>query len=223
MTDLNPLFARWAVFVIDVQKHLIEGPDAVPDALEVRKAISDIIGSIRQHNDSSSRKTKIVFVQHDDKDPQDPLHKGKTTWELEFNPRKDDDAEMVVSKDVRKCLPLKEHWLFSQSTLIDRSSSALGNVFESNVQLAKQLRLQGISQITAMGIQSECCVRSSILGAIASGFDAQSITLLRGAHSTFNDASAGKFYSQIKEEVEEELTAAGVRLDEWQNFRVTDV
>ncbi|CAG8597116.1 6431_t:CDS:10, partial [Scutellospora calospora] len=143
------------LFVIDVQKYLIEGPDAVPDALE-----------------------------HDDKDPQDPLHKGKPTWELEFNPRKDDDAEMLVSKDVR-------------------------NVFESNVQLAKQLRLEGVTQITAMGIQSECCVRSSILGAIASGFDAQGITLLRGAHSTFNDTSADKSYSQIKEEVEEELTAVG--------------
>jgi hypothetical protein len=106
MTDLSPVFKRRAVFVIDVQKHLIAGPDAVPDALEVRQAISDILESVRQRNDidESSRKTKIVFVQHDDKDPNDPLQKGKPTWELEFNPRKEDDAEVLVSKDVRKSI-----------------------------------------------------------------------------------------------------------------------
>ena len=110
MTDPNPLFERRAVLVIDVQKYLIEGPNAVPDASEVRQAISDIIGSIRQHNDEFSRKTMIVFVQHDDKDPNDPLHKGKATWELEFNPRKDDDAELLVSKDVRKHISTERRW-----------------------------------------------------------------------------------------------------------------
>jgi len=109
MTDSSPIFDRRAVFVIDVQKHLIAGPDAVPDALEVRQAIGDMLESIRHHNDlaqlnnnDSSRRTKIVFVQHDDKDPHDPLYKGKPTWELEFNPRIDDDAEVLVSKDVRE-------------------------------------------------------------------------------------------------------------------------
>ena len=112
MTDSNPVFARRAVFVIDVQKYLIAGPDAVPDAFEVRRAINDIIESIRQCNDNngSSRRTKIVFVQHDDKDPNDPLHKGKATWELEFNPRKDDDAELHVSKDVRKHISTERRW-----------------------------------------------------------------------------------------------------------------
>jgi hypothetical protein len=106
MTDPNPVFERRAVFVIDVQKYLIAGPDAVPDASEVRQAISDILKSTRQRNDSdvSSPKTKIVFVQHDDKDPNDPLHKGMPTWELEFSPRKGDSAEVLVSKDVRKSI-----------------------------------------------------------------------------------------------------------------------
>jgi nicotinamidase-related amidase len=96
-------------------------------------------------------------------------------------------------------------------------------VFESNVQLAQELRLQGMTQITVTGVQSDCCVRSSILGAIASGFNAQDITLLQGAHSTFDDASAGKSYSQIKEDVEEELTVLGVRLEEWKSFRMPDM
>jgi hypothetical protein len=115
MTDSNPHFGRLAVFVIDVQKYLISGPDAVPDASQIRQAISDTLESVRQHNDlvepkphGSARKTRIIFVQHDDKDPNDSLYKGKPIWELEFNPRKDDDAEVLVSKDVRTC-PLAKH------------------------------------------------------------------------------------------------------------------
>jgi len=202
--------------VIDVQKGLIEGPNAIPDAVEVRKAISDILNSIRQHNDESSRKLKIVFVQHDDINPHDPLHKGKPTWELEFNPRKGDDAEILVSKDVRELLPPRNNAIF----LLQRSSSRLGNVFESNAQLAQEIRLQSITEIVVMGIQSNCCVRSSILGAITSGFDARRITLLRGAHSTLDDASVGKSFLQIKKDVEEELAALGVRLVEWQDFNI---
>lgn len=93
-------------------------------------------------------------------------------------------------------------------------------MFESNVELAQKIRLQGITQIVVMGVQSDCCVRSSILGAIACGFDPQCITLLKGAHSTFDDASAGKFYLQIKNDVEDELTALGVQLEEWQKFQL---
>jgi nicotinamidase-related amidase len=71
-----------------------------------------------------------------------------------------------------------------------------------------------------MGVQSDCCVRSSILGAIASGFDPQCITLLKGAHSTWDDTSAGTSYSQIKKDVEQELAALGVQLEGWQNSRI---
>jgi nicotinamidase-related amidase len=71
-----------------------------------------------------------------------------------------------------------------------------------------------------MGVQSDCCVRSSILGAIASGFDTQCITLLKGAHSTWDDTSAGTSYSQIKKDVEQELAALGVQLEGWQNSRI---
>ena len=109
------------------------------------------------------------------------------------------------------------------SFLLHRSSLNLGNTFESNIQLAQELRHQGITQLAVTGVQSDYCVRSSILGAIASGFDAQDITLLRGAHSTFDDASAGKSNLQIKKDVEEEVAALGVRLGEWQDFKVQDI
>lgn len=96
-------------------------------------------------------------------------------------------------------------------------------MFESNVRLAQDLRSQGITHIVVTGLQSDYCVRASTLGAIASGFDAQDITLLQGTHSTFDNASAGKSYSQIKKDVEEELAAFGVQFGDWKNFRVVDM
>jgi nicotinamidase-related amidase len=91
-------------------------------------------------------------------------------------------------------------------------------VFESNPQLAQELHLQGITQIAVAGVQSDCCVRASILGAIASGFEAQDIMLLQRTHSTIDDAEAGKSYSQIKKDIEDELAALGVELMRWQDF-----
>jgi len=107
----NTVFQSRALFVIDVQQGLIAGPAAVPDAVEVRQAIHDLLESVRHHNDTSqlkdrsSRKIRIVFVQHNDKDPDDPIYEGKPTWELMFSPRKDDGAELLVFKDVGTFVP----------------------------------------------------------------------------------------------------------------------
>ncbi|KAI6790780.1 hypothetical protein KC360_g7403 [Hortaea werneckii] len=180
----NTVSQSRALFVIDVQQGLIAGSDAVPDAVELKN--------------QSSRKIRVVFVQHNDKDPDDPIYKGKPTWELMFSPRKDDDCELLVSKDV-------------------------GDVFESNAQLGQELRRQGITRIAVAGLQSDCCVRASIRGAIASGFDAANITLLQGAHSTFDAADARKSYSQIKQDVEGELACLGVQLQGWRDFTPLDV
>ncbi|KAI7189207.1 hypothetical protein KC343_g11601 [Hortaea werneckii] len=200
----NPVFQSRALFVIDVQQGLIAGPESVPDAVEVRQAIHDVLESVRHHNDIAqlnsklSKRVKIVFVQHNDRDPEDPMYKGKSTWELIFSPREDDDAECLVFKDV-------------------------GNVFESNAQLAQELRLQGITRMAVTGLQSDCCVRASIRGAIDSGFEAANIILLQGAHSTYDAADASRSYAQIQRDVEGELAGLGVRLQGWRDFVSLDV
>ncbi|GAB1733775.1 hypothetical protein NU195Hw_Modified_536t1 [Hortaea werneckii] len=79
------IFQSQALFVIDVQQGLIAGPKAVPDAVEVRQAIHNVLESVRHHNDTaqlkneSSKRVRIVFVQHNDKDPEDPMYKGRPT------------------------------------------------------------------------------------------------------------------------------------------------
>lgn len=102
--------------------------------------------------------------------------------------------------------------------LIIATEICLGDMFESNPDLSTSLRAQGVEHLVFVGLQTDFCVRASILGAIASGFDASNITLLQGAHSTYDNASTGKSYRQIKEDVEKQLTGLGVRLQRWEKF-----
>lgn len=107
--------------------------------------------------------------------------------------------------------------------LIIASEIYLGDMFESNPDLSASLRAQGVEHLVFVGLQTDFCVRASILGAIASGFDSSKITLLQGAHSTYDNASTGKSYRQIKEDVEKQLTDLGVRLQRWEQFAFWDV
>jgi len=91
-------------------------------------------------------------------------------------------------------------------------------MFESNPDLATSPRAQGVKHLVFAGLQTDFCVRASILGAIASGFDAANITLIQGAHSTYDNASTGKSYPQIKEDVEKQLSDLGVCLRDWEDF-----
>ncbi|THY22339.1 hypothetical protein D6D00_06943 [Aureobasidium pullulans] len=190
------------LFVVNVQEGIANATDGVPDAEQIKQAISSVINLARQHNDTltgdekSSEKLKIIFIQHDGKDPEDPLHRGKPTWNLVFQPRPGFDTEMLVFKNVRRA----------------------GDTFTSNPDLAASLRAEGIGNLVFVGLQTDYCVRASILGAISSGFEASGIVLLQGAHSTYDDATTGKSYVQIKANVEKQLMSVGVRLQDWKEF-----
>lgn len=95
-------------------------------------------------------------------------------------------------------------------------------MFESNPNLASSLRAQGVKHLVFVGLQTDFCVWASILGAIASGFNASNITLLQGAHSTYDHTSTGKSYLQIKEDVEKQLSDLGVGLMSWQDLAFQD-
>ncbi|KAI5201219.1 hypothetical protein E4T42_08721 [Aureobasidium subglaciale] len=177
------MFSEEALVVVDVQDGIANLVDGVPDAEQINNAIGSVLHRARQHNDQAdqtglAKPIKILFIQHDDKDPSDPLWRGKTTWELVFPPRKGITTEMLVSKNVA----------------------------------------EGITSLVFVGLQTDFCVRASILGAIASGFQAQNITLLQGAHSTYDQESTGKSYMQVKDDIEGQLAALGVCLRGWQEF-----
>lgn len=100
------MVSRLALIVVDVQDGIANFIDGVPDADKIVPAIDSILRLTRLHNEieicdlKSKDKVEIIFVQHDDKDPGDPLFRGKPTWELVFRPREKAKNERLVSKDV---------------------------------------------------------------------------------------------------------------------------
>jgi len=99
---------KTALVVVDVQQGIANLTSGVPDADEIHQAISCILRLARQHNDINQEREKaieILSIQHDDKDPEDPLYRGKPTWDLLFPPRLGVKTERLVSKNVGKYKP----------------------------------------------------------------------------------------------------------------------
>lgn len=97
---------KTALVVVDVQDGIANATDGVPDAEQIKQAIGSVLDLARRYNQSCARtqdekrRLEILFVQHDEKDPDDPLYRGKATWNLVFSPQQDVATERLVSKNV---------------------------------------------------------------------------------------------------------------------------
>jgi nicotinamidase-related amidase len=89
----------------------------------------------------------------------------------------------------------------------------IGDTFESNPELADELKERDVGTIVAFGIQSECCVLSTCRGALAAGFR---VVLLRGAHSTYD--ADGKTAAEIEGDIEGVLEHEGVEVVDWESW-----
>ncbi|KAK3303042.1 Isochorismatase-like protein [Chaetomium strumarium] len=199
---------KTALFVIDIQNDLTTDPKTrIPHADRIRTAGTKILSVARARLDKNSPSSThhtdvpppalIVFVQHEERPEDGPLVRGSEAWKLVFEPRADAPYyERLVGKYTR-------------------------DTFQSNPSLASELKEQhGIQQIVAFGIQSECCVEATCAGALAAGFG---VTLLSGAHSTYDDVPQGpdgsvsKTAVEIEREVEERLKRKGARVVAWED------
>lgn len=115
----------------------------------------------------------IVHVQNDGEEPWEDAPGGQL-WPMMFEPA---EGEIHVRKTV-------------------------SDTFESNPQLAAQLRELGVTDITMIGCQSDMCVRATAYGAKQAGF---AVTVPAGLHGTYD--SEGKTADQIKAEIDAELAA----------------
>ena len=114
---------------------------------------------------------QVVHVQNDGEEPW-PDAPGGLLWPMMFEPV---EGEIHVRKTTQ-------------------------DTFESNPELAELLRGRGIDEIEMIGCQSEMCVRSTALGALAAGFK---VSVPAGLHGTYD--ADGKTANQIKAEVDAEL------------------
>ncbi|KAK0609902.1 Isochorismatase-like protein [Bombardia bombarda] len=183
-----------ALFVIDIQHDLALDPATrIPHADRIVSAMNKILtanrGLLARSNPETPSST-IVHVQHEETPEQGPLVRGSVAWESASLKQNDEGGA--------------QEWLVSKTTR---------DTFESNPELAEKLRAYGVDKIIAFGVQSECCVESTCLGALAAGFD---VTLLSGAHSTY-DGADGKSAVEIEREVEGRLRERGVEVVEWED------
>ncbi|KAK4149141.1 Isochorismatase-like protein [Chaetomidium leptoderma] len=177
-----------ALFVIDIQNDLATDPETrIPHAERINTAGQKILSVARAILEAQQGQTPaIFFVQHEEKPEDGPLVRDSEPWKLVFEPHAHAHRERRIPKWTR-------------------------DTFESNPNLASELKAAGIGEIIAFGIQSECCVESTCSGAIAAGFK---VTLLSGAHSTYNSGS--KTAEEIEREVEERLRAKGAMVVPWE-------
>lgn len=78
------------------------------------------------------------------------------------------------------------------------------SVFESNPEFAAQLKAKGIDELEVIGMQSELCLRSSVIDALKEHFK---VSVPQGMHFTYNGEDKG--FLQIAQEVQAELEKLG--------------
>jgi nicotinamidase-related amidase len=202
-----------ALFVIDIQEDLAgDSGSQIPHSIRVREVVTKVLADARKAIDTARAKGEeppltIIIVQHEEKPEEGPMVRGSKPWELIFKPREGNNAERVIAKTTRM-------WsIFSEISILTYLCPA-GDTFESNPNLAAQLKSEGVESIVAVGIQSDACVRATSKGAIAAGF---AVTLLSGAHSTYDIKT--KKAEEIEKEIEEELKGEGVVVVDWSDYK----
>ncbi|KAI9150484.1 isochorismatase hydrolase [Paramyrothecium foliicola] len=181
-------FSNTAVFVIDIQHDLVgEASTEIPEAAKIHEAGTGILAAIRDQSAASEKPTLIVFVQHEEGPEDGRLVKGSKPWELVFKPKEGSKQEVLVPKTTR-------------------------GTFDSNPDLASELRRYGIQNVIVFGVQSECCVQATCQNALDAGFG---VTVLSGAHSTYNTKE--KTAEQLESAVEELLSSQGAKVVKWED------
>ena len=130
--------------------------------------------------------TSVVWVQNDG--PEGDIDEPFSDgWKLHFTPA---PTELVVRKQTQ-------------------------DVFESNPDLATQLRDAGVETVELIGMQSEYCVQASARGAKAAGF---TVVLNPELHATFHDGTPATNFTEdfqisatdLARQVQASLVADGI-------------
>jgi nicotinamidase-related amidase len=183
---------RTALLPIDIQNDLATNPQTrIPHATRLLSAGSTILTSARAHiaagalTAGTESDLVIIHIQHEEPASSGALVRDTEPWQLALPAL---PTERVVGKST-------------------------ASAFESNPELAGELRGQGVKELVVFGIQSDYCVGATSRGALDEGFG---VTVLRGAHSTYDEG--GKTAEEIEREIEKELEGKGAKVVDWEEW-----
>ncbi|KFY46161.1 hypothetical protein V494_00578 [Pseudogymnoascus sp. VKM F-4513 (FW-928)] len=174
------------LLVIDVQRCIMYPPNPIPGSAEVLHNLETALARER----AASPPTKVIWIRHGEED--DPEFTPNTpSWEIvQTESFRIQDNEAIVDK----------------TTPDGFYKTSLASHIETDTFDPQTL------QLVVMGVQSDFCVQATIRSAIAR-YPSARVSLVHGAHGTYDNEKRGKSAEEVSEQIERELKDEGVVIE----------
>ncbi|OBT39981.1 hypothetical protein VE00_09991 [Pseudogymnoascus sp. WSF 3629] len=175
------------LLLIDVQRCLIDPPHPVPGSRKILRNLEVVLARER----AGSPPTKVIWIRHNEVDDPD-FTPNTTPWEIvQTGLFRIQENEVVVDKTTRDS--------FHKTSLASHIETA---DFDP-----RKL------QLVIMGLQSDYCIQTTARSAIAR-YPTARVSLVHGAHGTYDDEKTGRSAEEVSEQIERELRDEGVIIED---------
>ncbi|KFY32676.1 hypothetical protein V495_08863 [Pseudogymnoascus sp. VKM F-4514 (FW-929)] len=175
------------LLIIDVQRCLFDPRNPVPDSTRILHNLETVLARER----AASPPTKVIWIRHNEDD--DPEFRPNTEpWEIVQN-----DAFRIQENEV----------------IVDKTTP---DSFHKT-SLASHIETAGFDpqtlQLVIIGMQSDFCVQTTARRAVAR-YPSARVSVVHGAHGTYDDESSGKSAEEVSAQIERELKKEGIIIED---------
>ncbi|KFY91663.1 hypothetical protein V500_04533 [Pseudogymnoascus sp. VKM F-4518 (FW-2643)] len=175
------------LLVVDVQRSLFDPPNPVPGSTQILRTLEAALARER----AASPPTKVIWIRHGEDDDPD-FAPNTTPWE-------------IVQTELFR---IQENEVIVDKTTPDSFHKT---------SLASHIETAGFDpqslQLVIMGLQSDYCIQATARSAIAR-YPSARVSLVHGAHGTYNDEKNGRSAEEVSEQIEKELKDEGVIIED---------
>ncbi|KFY10474.1 hypothetical protein V491_07634 [Pseudogymnoascus sp. VKM F-3775] len=174
------------LLVVDVQRALIDPPNPVPGSTKILRNLEAVLARER----AASPPTKVIWIRHGEEGDSE-FTPNTASWEIvQTELFRIQENEVVVDKT--------------------RGDSFYKTSLASHIETAG-FDPQSL-QLVIMGLQSDFCVQATVRSARAR-YPSARVSLVHGAHGTYDDEETGRSAEEVSEQIERELKAEGVIIE----------